>query len=268
MIRNQHACSRGCGPTPVCPGAVSWPLVALHVERLGGLDRLSAVSELLQRTRSADATGGVWEAADVQWWWRRRRQTDDRPVPVWFDDIGPCGAVVLTDFGGRWQGDALVVPRTVGLEVVWSELLHETERADAPALEVLASEEDRTLLDLLEASGFTAAEKRSGVTWMDAADCPASVPVPEGHRVVDRSSHAKAPHPMATRNGDEIEARLRQCSLYDPELDLAVYAPSGEPAAYGLSGSTMSRVSACSSRCASRKHTSAKDWREHSSRSV
>jgi hypothetical protein len=215
-------------------GAVSWSPVAWRVERLGGQDQLNAVCGLLQRARSAYATGGVWEAADVQWWWRRRRQTDDRPLPVWFDEFGPCGAVVLADFGGRWQGDALVVPRTVELDVVWSELLHETERANAPALDVLANEEDKALLALLEASGFTATEKRSGITWMDAADCPAAVPVTDGYRVTDRSSHAKAPHPMATRNGDEIEARLRQCSLYGPELDLAVYTPSGDPAAYGL----------------------------------
>lgn len=39
---------------------------------------------------------------------------------------------------------------------------------------------------------------------------------------------------MATRNGDEVEARLRECSLYDPQLDLAINAPGGDPAAYGL----------------------------------
>ena len=91
-----------------------------------------------------------------------------------------------------------------------------------------------TLLALLEASGFTAAEKRSGIMWMDAADCPAAVPVPEGYRVADRSSHATASHPMATRNGDEVETRLQECSLYDPELHLAVYTSSGDPAAYGV----------------------------------
>ena len=89
---------------------------------------------------------------------------------------------MLTDLGGRWQGDALVVPRTVELEVVWSELLHETEKADAPAMDVLASEDDTAHLALLDASGFTAAEKRSGITWMDAADCPAAVPVPDASR--------------------------------------------------------------------------------------
>jgi GNAT superfamily N-acetyltransferase len=39
---------------------------------------------------------------------------------------------------------------------------------------------------------------------------------------------------MVARNGLEVEARLKQCSLYDPELDLAVEASNGDAAAYGL----------------------------------
>jgi GNAT superfamily N-acetyltransferase len=39
---------------------------------------------------------------------------------------------------------------------------------------------------------------------------------------------------MRKRNGDEVEARLRECSLYDPELDLAVMMEDGEDAGYAL----------------------------------
>ena len=42
------------------------------------------------------------------------------------------------------------------------------------------------------------------------------------------------PHPMRQRNGEEVEARLRQCSLYDAALDLAVEAPDGQTAGYAL----------------------------------
>ncbi len=42
------------------------------------------------------------------------------------------------------------------------------------------------------------------------------------------------PHPMTGRNGAEVEARLRTCSLYRPELDLMVRAPDGEVAGYSL----------------------------------
>jgi predicted N-acetyltransferase YhbS len=39
---------------------------------------------------------------------------------------------------------------------------------------------------------------------------------------------------MRRRNGEAVEARLRQCSLYDPSLDLAVEAAGGEVAGYAL----------------------------------
>jgi predicted N-acetyltransferase YhbS len=42
------------------------------------------------------------------------------------------------------------------------------------------------------------------------------------------------PHPMRERNGDGVEARLRQCSLYDPALDLAVETTNGEVAGRSL----------------------------------
>jgi GNAT superfamily N-acetyltransferase len=39
---------------------------------------------------------------------------------------------------------------------------------------------------------------------------------------------------MIKRNGAEVEARLAQCSLYDPDLDLAVRGPAGDVAGYAL----------------------------------
>ena len=39
---------------------------------------------------------------------------------------------------------------------------------------------------------------------------------------------------MIRRNGDHVAQRLAECSLYRPDLDLAVYAPNGDVAAYGL----------------------------------
>jgi predicted N-acetyltransferase YhbS len=39
---------------------------------------------------------------------------------------------------------------------------------------------------------------------------------------------------MVARNGPDVAARLAQCSLYEPELDLLVQAPDGDVAAYGL----------------------------------
>lgn len=41
-------------------------------------------------------------------------------------------------------------------------------------------------------------------------------------------------HPMIPRNGQLVEPRLRQCSLYDPKLDLAVEDADGRIAGYAL----------------------------------
>jgi GNAT superfamily N-acetyltransferase len=39
---------------------------------------------------------------------------------------------------------------------------------------------------------------------------------------------------MISRNGERVSSLLAECSLYRPELDLAVYAPDGRVAGYGL----------------------------------
>ena len=39
---------------------------------------------------------------------------------------------------------------------------------------------------------------------------------------------------MSRRSSEEVETRLRQCSLYDPALDLAVETADGEVAGYAL----------------------------------
>jgi GNAT superfamily N-acetyltransferase len=39
---------------------------------------------------------------------------------------------------------------------------------------------------------------------------------------------------MIARNGEAVEPRLRQCSLYDPTLDLAIEDADGRPAGYAL----------------------------------
>ncbi len=58
--------------------------------------------------------------------------------------------------------------------------------------------------------------------------------LPQGFVLVDRLRETTKSHPMRRRNGEAVEARLRQCSLYDPALDLAVEAPDGQVAGYAL----------------------------------
>ena len=199
-----------------------------------GLEYLAFATELLRRARLIDAEAGLWEAADLQWWWRTPRSSDAIDQLFWFDDEGPVAGVVLTDWGRAWGCDPIVVPGAgVPLAAVWTRALEAIERLGLEAVEVLVRDDDAELLGLLAGAGFVTAGERSGITWMDARDRPDVAAMPEGFVLLDRV-RATGPHPMRRRSGDEVEARLRQCSLYNPALDLAVETADGEVAGYAL----------------------------------
>ncbi len=202
-------------------------------ELLQGIERLDATTTVLQRARRADALGGMWESSDVQWWWRKSRTTDDLALPVWFDTEGPVAAVGLTAWDRAWQVDVHAVPGVVEAAEVWAAGMDAVAEHPARALETLVHEEDSELTGLAVGSGFTMTDHRSGTSWMDGDDHPPLAPV-EGFAIVDRAASPNRPHPMARRNGEHIESRLRQCSLYDPTLDLAVQDADGHVAGYAL----------------------------------
>jgi GNAT superfamily N-acetyltransferase len=206
--------------------------VVVRRELLWGLERLNATTIVLQRARLADPLSGMWEAADAQWWWRLPRATDELALPVWFDDVGPVAAAGLTAGDDRWQADVFAVPSIVDIEDVWAATLEAAGQQDA-ALELLVLGGDATLADLAIQSGFAMTDELSGTTWMDADQRP-SVAQVDGFAIVDRVTRADRPHPMIARNGEPVESRLRQCSLYDPTLDLAVEDADGRPAGYAL----------------------------------
>ena len=200
---------------------------------LRGLERLDATTKVLQRARHVEPVRGMWEAADIQWWWRRPRETDDLALPVWFDDYGPVAAAGLTSWEGRWQVDAFAVPSTVSREEVWTAALEVATRDRDNALEMLVNQEDELLIGLAVSSGFIVTKELSGTAWLDAAQRPPVVQI-DGFTIVDRVTRSDSPHPMTARNGELVEQRLRQCSLYDATLDLAVMDAGGKVVGYGL----------------------------------
>jgi predicted N-acetyltransferase YhbS len=202
--------------------------------RRSGLDYLALVTELLQRARLADPEAGLWEAADLQWWWRTPRRSDAVEQLFWCDDDGPVAAVALTEWRSRWGLDPIVVPGS-GMELseVWPRALESVAALGLERVETLVRDDDPVLRGLAADTGFVAGES-SGTTEMAAADRPEPTPVADGFELVDRAREHAQPHPMRRRNGDEVEARLRQCSLYEPELDLAVRTHDGEYAGYAL----------------------------------
>jgi len=210
--------------------------MVIHEVRASGLEYVALATELLQRARVADAEAGVWEAADLQWWWRTPRRSDAIDHLFWIDDEGPVAAVVLTDWGRAWGCDPIVVPgvSTVPLAAVWARAIESIRAWGLEAVEVLARDDDFELRGLLAGAGFVAGDERSGITWMNAQDRPSVAALPEGFELADRAQATTRPHPMRRRSGEGVDARLMQCSLYDPELDLAVETADGQTAGYAL----------------------------------
>jgi ribosomal protein S18 acetylase RimI-like enzyme len=203
--------------------------------RASGLEYLALATTLLQRVRLADPNAGMWEAADLQWWWRKPRRSDEIEQIFWIDDEGPVAGAVLTDWGRAWGCDPMVVPgAAVSLATVWARAVEAIDDLKLEVVDVLAREDDVELLGLLAGTGFKADDAPGGTTWMVAADRPDVAALAEGFVLVDRAQRTAAPHPMRQRNGEDVAARLLQCSLYDPELDLAVETADGETAGYAL----------------------------------
>jgi GNAT superfamily N-acetyltransferase len=203
--------------------------------RASGLAYLALATELLQRARLTDPEAGLWEAADLQWWWRTPRRSDAIDQVFWVDAEGPVAGVVLTDWGRAWGCDPIVVPRAaVPVAAVWTRAVEAIDGSGLEAVEVPARDDDFELQRLLAGAGFVADDERSGITWMDARDRPEVTALPDGFALVDRAEPPTRPHPMRRRSGERVEARLRQCSLYDPALDLAVETADGEAAGYAL----------------------------------
>ena len=215
----------------------------MHHHSLTGLERLNAVTDLLHRIRFRHPRNGIWEAADVQWWWRRPRASDDIALPVWFDDADqPIAAAVLTEWPHAWSMDLIRLPGlTLTLDDLAAPAWAQLERlGGSQVIESLVPTDDVELGTWFEGRGFAPGE-RSWSGWQAAADRPAVAPLRSGYQLVDRASRdvdvdvaATPEHPMVTRNGPDVEARLRQTTLYDPRLDLAVLAPDGSVAGYSL----------------------------------
>ncbi len=210
--------------------------MAIREVRASGLEYLALATQVLRRARVADTEAGVWEAADLQWWWRTPRRSDAIDQLFWIDDEGPVAAVVLTDWGRAWGCDPIVVRgvSTIPLRTVWARAVETIHALGLEAVDVLARDDDLELRGLLAGAGFVAGDDRSGITWMDAQDRADVAALPEGFALVDRAHETSKPHPMRGRSGEGVEARLRQCSLYDPALDLAVETDDGRAAGYAL----------------------------------
>jgi GNAT superfamily N-acetyltransferase len=190
---------------------------------------------LLRRVRRAHPTRGLYEAADLQWWWRTPRSTDQLPQLFWFDHVDrPAAAVIATDWGNRIALDPIVMPDA---DPDW--IAHVIERGLAHAREsgIVELEVDRAddlLRDVLLGHGFAIKEDGMVETWLAADARPAISPLHEDYWLSSRLDTTSRPHHMIKRNGPDVEERLRQTSLYRPDLDLAIVHRDDTHAAHGL----------------------------------
>jgi len=210
--------------------------MAIREVRAAGLEALALATDVLQRARLSDPTAGLWEAADLQWWWRKPRSSDTVEQRFWIDDDGPVAAVVVTEWPKHWNCDPIVVCNRSepSRASVWASALDMIDELSVPRVEVLADDDDAEMLELLADARFAATGERDGTTWMTAGERPPVPELPEGFRLVDRVERAEGAHPMLARNGSDVEQRLRQTSLYEPALDLAIVAANGDVAGYAL----------------------------------
>ena len=202
-----------------------------------GLEALDVVTTLLSRTRAMHPTAGLYEAADLQWWWREPRSTDELPQLFWFEADGrPAAAAIATDWGKRISLDPMVLPGASAddlVAVMRAGLDHLAAHGHGTAtLEI--GPDATTLRAFLIARGFTSEGTAITEGWLDIDRRAPVTTLAEGYRLSSRADLAGSPHHMIEINGPDVEARLRQGSLYRPDLDLVVQDSAGAFASQGL----------------------------------
>jgi predicted N-acetyltransferase YhbS len=179
----------------------------------------------------------LFEAGDLQWRWRTERSTDSLPQLFWFDEIGrPDAAVIATDWGGAIALDPLVLPDASAewvAHVIERGLVH-AGRSGFAAVELEVDRADAVTREALTGSGFVIKGDGLVETWLTATARPAISPLRDGYRLEDRVGTTSRPHHMIRRSGPAVAARLRQTSMYRPDLDLVVLDSDDGVAAYGL----------------------------------
>jgi len=201
-----------------------------------GVEYLQLATHTLQLQRQGDPTGGMWEAADLQWSWRKDQH--DRPTHQEFVLHGdvPVAAVVMTDWGDRFACDLLLPAqgREELLNLVWPVAVGMIEGLNGATVEMDLRQDDHLVTQRATEIGFRPTDVTSMMAWLDAAQRPAAKSVPAGFSLRSRDMVSDRPHHLVARNGSDISHWLGQCSLYDPSLDLVVYGPHEEVACYGL----------------------------------
>lgn len=208
-----------------------------------GLAAVETGTALLQRIRGADPVAGLFEAAELQWWWAKERSTDTVDQLFWFDEQGPVAAAILTDWGSGdsmlYSDPTLLVATLPGMPLEDVAAALDAGRAHAAALGIAsvsleADRDDAAMQAVLPECGFERVEDALLQCWLDLGDRPDVSMLEDGYELRDRVGAAGTAHHLAKPGRGDVDARLRQGSLYRDDLDLFVVAPDGEVAGFAL----------------------------------
>ncbi len=217
----------------------------MREEHCVGIQYLEAATVLLRRIRNAHPTAGLYEAADLHWWWRTPRSTDNIGQLFWFDAAGrPEAAVILTQWGDTLSLQPIVMPDATPqwvTHVIERGLAHASELG-YETIEVMVDRADQIAREVLAGHGFANSDGSTDdvETWLVAENRPKISSLHGDYRLCTRLDTMQFPHHMIQRNGPDVETRLRQTSLYRPDLDLVVVhggssnESSWSVAAYGM----------------------------------
>ena len=174
---------------------------------VAGLEYLDAVTRVLQRRRLAQPERETWEAAEVQWWWPRDQHEDPADARVWCDADGPAAAVIFTRWGAQLSCTVLA---DGGFVPAWTYVAERSDQLHPAAMDMEIVDREVQMRDAARASGYVPSEDTYVASWMYPSEIRAPRrPLAGGYEIVSRAQTGGLPHPMAGRNGPEVETRLR-----------------------------------------------------------
>lgn len=93
---------------------------------------------------------------------------------------------------------------------------------------------DEVMQEVLLDRGFIRKGDALVLCRLDAEKRPAVSPLADGYRLFSRSETSDRPHHMTSARRRDIDERLRQASMYRPDLDLVVLDSEDAVAAWGM----------------------------------
>src|SRR4051794_19283560 len=147
---------------------------------LTAAEYLAAVTSLLQAYRVAHPSGGIWEAADLQWWWTRDPHEDPGRARIWYDGTGPYVAATLTVWSQGLASVDVLGDLTRPEPWQWLATAAPSAATEHKGLGTAVPDGEQAWQTSLAALGFSATDETYLSMWRTAADVGAPPEAPAG----------------------------------------------------------------------------------------